>query len=144
MQTQLDDSRFKLILQKKGLRLTKVRTLVYSALHSANGPLTIQQIVDICQEVHFVSIYRTIDVFLQSGIIKQVPIGFKNKYELSDAFKPHHHHVTCDLCGRSVAVNQQSIERLMSRITQAAGMVPTHHHFEAYGICSMCTNATAK
>ncbi len=143
MQNQSNDKRLKKILQERGLRLTKARMLVYIVLHDADAPLSIQQIVDCCTSVHFVSVYRTIEVYLQNGIIKQVPIGFKNKYELSDYFKPHHHHVTCNICGRSTSVNQQSIERLMNTVTRAAGMIPTHHHFEAYGICKTCQASTA-
>lgn len=138
MQNQINGDHLQQILKERGLRLTKVRMLVYVMLQNADTPLSIQQIIDRCNGVHFVSIYRTVEVYLQNGIIKQVPIGFKNKYELSDTFKPHHHHVTCDVCGKSISVNQQSIERLMNSVTQAAGMVPTHHHFEAYGICSAC------
>lgn len=139
MQTAINDTELKRILHHNGLRTTKVRLLVYHVLQNSQKPLTIQQIVGQCHGVHFVSVYRCIDVFLAASIINVVPIGLKNMYELSDSFKPHHHHVTCEACGHSVAVGQESIENLMHKITLSAGMRPTHHHFEAFGICNKCS-----
>lgn len=141
MQIIDNDAHFRALLQERGLRLTKARIVVYKLLQLADSPQSIQQIIEHSKGIHYVSIYRTIDVFLEAAIIRQVPIGFKNKYELSDIFKPHHHHVTCEVCGTNVAVNQESIERLMRHVTHAAGMEPTHHHFEAYGICNDCKSS---
>jgi Fe2+ or Zn2+ uptake regulation protein len=125
-------------LKQHGLSMTRARKEVFLLLLEATVPMTIQQIIRVTDGLHFVSVYRTIETLLTIGVVKQVPIGFKNKYEVSDVFKPHHHHVTCEQCGISVAIHNESIENLMHQVTISSGMQPTKHHFEAYGICNDC------
>ena len=130
---QLEES-----LKRHHLSMTHARKEVFSILLESVAPMTIQEIIVAAKSIHYVSVYRTVDTLLYIGVIKQVPIGFKNKYEVSDNLKPHHHHVTCERCGRSVAVHDDSIEQLMKNVTLHTGMQPTKHHFEAYGICNDC------
>jgi Fe2+ or Zn2+ uptake regulation protein len=138
---QINEMRqFEVALKRYGLSVTKSRKTVFQLLLTASHPMTIQEIITGNTSSHFVSVYRTIDTLLQVGLIKQVPIGFKNRYEVSDEFKPHHHHVTCEQCGTSVAINDAAIEERMNQITQRSGMQPTKHHFEAYGICVKCSS----
>jgi Fe2+ or Zn2+ uptake regulation protein len=129
---------FEARLRENGLSLTAPRRAVFEVLNSSHNPLTIQEIVKQIDGVHYVSIYRTIDALSKHGLIKQVPIGFKNKFELSDDFKPHHHHATCEKCGVSVSIANPSIEQIMNRLTIDAGLKPTRHHFEVYGLCQKC------
>ena len=138
---QIDSSlmfEFENMLKSHKLRLTHVRRDIFSILLVANKPLSIQQMVGKVDDAHFVSVYRSVEAMLQAGIIKQVPQGFKNKFELSDVFKPHHHHVTCELCGMTSEVNDRRIELLMKELTLEAGLKPTRHHFEMYGTCHRC------
>lgn len=125
-------------LKQHSLSMTRVRKEIFSIVLESATPMTMQDIIIAAQRVHYVSVYRTIDTLLQIGVVKQVPIGFKNRYEVSDKFKPHHHHVTCERCGKSVAIHDEKIEQLMKNVTMHTGMQPTKHHFEAYGICSDC------
>ncbi len=137
MQT-VDIKQLEEALKNHGYSMTRARREVFSLLLTAVSPMTIQEIIHATEGLHFVSVYRTIETLLTIGVVKQVPIGFKNKYEVSDVFKPHHHHVTCERCGISVAVHNESIENLMHQVTISSGMQPTKHHFEAYGICNDC------
>lgn len=129
---------FESMLKSSKLRLTHVRREIFTILISAKKPLSIQQIVGKVPDAHFVSVYRSVEAMLQAGVVKQVPQGFKNKFELSDVFKPHHHHVTCEVCGMTSEVNDRRIEILMKELTLEAGLKPTKHHFEMYGICNSC------
>jgi Fe2+ or Zn2+ uptake regulation protein len=137
MQT-LDIQQLEIALKKHGLSVTRARKEVFTLLLNAVAPMTVQEIILASDKLHFVSVYRTIETLLSIGVVKQVPIGFKNKYEVSDAFKPHHHHVTCEKCGISIAIHNETIENLMHQVTVSSGMKPTKHHFEAYGICEYC------
>ena len=107
-------------------------------LSESPHPLAIQEIASRTTDVHFVSVYRSIDALLKAGLIKQVPQGFKNRFELSDTFKPHHHHATCEFCGSSWEINSVELESLMKKLTIEVGLVPTKHHFEIDGVCANC------
>jgi len=126
-------------LKTNGYSLTRPRRAVFSCLLNAVNPLSIQEIVaHTAADIHFVSVYRSVDVLLKAGIITQVSIGFKSVFELSESFKPHHHHATCEVCHRSFPISDVRIEKLMRQLTRQAGLHPTKHNFEAYGICSSC------
>ncbi len=131
-------------MHQAGLRNTHVRQQIFAVLQDTDRPLTIQEIVASTDNAHFVSVYRSIDAMRKADIVKMVPQGFKNLFELSDDFRPHHHHATCELCGKTVELQEPELEALMSRITKHAGLLPTKHHFELFGICSVCATSKHK
>ena len=136
------EQRYLGILKKYGLKNTPLRRQVFSILKSTHKPLTATQIIAGCPEAHEVSVYRTIDSFLRTKIIKQVPQGFKNRYELSDQFQSHHHHLNCERCGKSTAIEDQRFERLLTQIGLESRYTLTKHHLELYGICNDCRRGT--
>jgi len=131
--------RFRKEVTRAGLRLTQSRQRIFEVLESANKPLTIKQIAAALNgKVHFTSVYRSVETLTQAHILREVPHGFKNYYELGEIFRPHHHHVTCEHCGQSTAVNDVRVETLMRELTIKAGLMPTRHNFEMFGICRKC------
>ena len=131
--------RFREELERSGLRLTQNRRRIFEILENANKPLTIKQIAEtLSGEVHFTSVYRSVETLTQARILREIPHGFKNYYELSEIFRPHHHHVTCEHCDKSVAIDDPRIEKLMRELTLRAGLMPTRHNFEMFGICRRC------
>ena len=131
--------RFREELQNAGLRLTHNRQLIFETLARTNRPLTIQQIVQALDgQAHFTSVYRSGETLTQARLLREVPHGFKNYYELGEMFRPHHHHATCEHCGRSIAIDDPRIERLMRELTLRAGLMPTRHNFEMFGVCREC------
>ena len=138
MQIEISFIEFQKEMSRAGLRLTKTRRGIFKILLAAGKPLTIVDIAGQLPDAHFVSVYRSVDALLRAGLIKLVPLGFKNRFELSDMFLPHHHHVTCESCGASTKVHDKAIEKLARQLTRQAGMNPTKHHFEAYGVCELC------
>lgn len=125
-------------LKQLRLRNTHVRTQIFDTLLNSNKPLSIQELTKLVQGAHFVSVYRSVDALQKADIIKLVPQGFKNLFELSDIFKPHHHHATCEKCGTTQEVRAHELEKLMKKLSIKAGLRPTRHHFELYGECLKC------
>jgi Fur family ferric uptake transcriptional regulator len=122
-----------------GLRLTRNRRRIFEVLARADQPLTIQQIAKILAgEVHFTSVYRSVEMLSRARLLREVPRGFKNYYELGEMFRPHHHHATCEHCGRSMTIDDPRIEQLMRELTLRAGLRPTRHNFEMFGVCREC------
>ncbi len=125
-------------IKSTGMRMNKTKLMVFQLLHSVERPMSVQEIAAQITEVHFVSIYRTVDALRRAGVIVQVPQGFKNLFELSDAFKPHHHHISCENCGRLSSINDREIEDLIEKIALDSGYKSTRHHLELYGLCRAC------
>lgn len=138
---QIDHQRadnFQAELKRHNLRLTQTRRQVLEVLYRATHPLTITQIAQEVESSHFVSVYRTIDALTKANIIKQVPSGFKQRFELGDVFNQHHHHAVCERCGESIEVHSAHVESLLTTLTEQAGLTPTKHYFEMFGICASC------
>jgi len=139
MQNQdLLQNQFELVLKDHNLRKTTVRQQLFDILLKINQPLSIQDIVKKVSNAHFVSVYRSIDALHKAGVVVQVPQGFKNLYELSDLFKPHHHHISCEKCGNLSKINDKEIEALIEKISLESGYKSTKHHLELYGVCQNC------
>jgi len=131
-------SSFEELLASKNLRTTKPRRIVFAALKEAAEPLPTSEIIRRCPGVDRVSVYRTIDLFLELHIIERVAYGWKQRYELATPFRPHHHHLTCSQCGNVAELQSEELEILIRRIAKTRGFVLQRHTFELIGICRTC------
>ena len=123
---------------QKGLRLTTPRRAVFEALHKSSRPLMIKDLIQACASTDRTSIYRTLGLFIELGIAEIVPLGWKQRYELTGPFKPHHHHLYCLNCGALIDVHSQKLEQLVAAITHEYGFLPAEHKFEVSGFCRAC------
>ncbi|MEK7626083.1 MAG: Fur family transcriptional regulator [Patescibacteria group bacterium] len=129
------------ILKKNKLSLTKPRESVFKFLATNQKPLTIKEIALGIQNVDRASVYRTVELFENLGIIKKVHVGFKYKVELSDIFQPHHHHIYCTQCGQTFAFEEpEFFEKYIERLGQKFEVEIKDHSFELEGICKSCKN----
>jgi Fe2+ or Zn2+ uptake regulation protein len=119
-------------------KATPDRLAIFAALLHARQAQRPLDIASQLRDVNFTTVYRNLDLFVRLKIARQVPRGFKTYYELGDNFNPHHHHLTCEKCGRTVAFDSAELERLIAKISHQCKMLPTGHHIELYGICRHC------
>jgi len=90
------------------------------------------------------SIYRTLELFESLNIVERLPIGWKHKFELSDAFTTHHHHATCIRCGKITPFEESDTLRLeLKKQAEAIGFIETNHQLEVRGICNQCRSSYA-
>lgn len=136
--TTLHTVEFHKKLHDSGFRVTKTKSEIFDILLNSKKPLSIKEIDSRVKASHFVSVYRSIDVMQKAQVVKLVPQGFKSLFELSDTFKPHHHHATCEKCGKTVEIRSKALEEKMKDISRESGFKPTRHHFELFGICKRC------
>lgn len=95
-------------------------------------------------QVDRASVYRTVAVFEQLGIIQRLQIGWKYKLELSDTFQHHHHHLTCRRCGVSIALEEDShLEAMLQDAAARHGFLMEEHQLEIQGLCANCKKAYA-
>ncbi len=127
------------LLKKNGSSLTKPRKLVFDLLLNQE-PQTIQVL---CRratgQVDRATIYRTIELFEELGIVHRLNIGWKYKIELSDIFSGHHHHFYCTNCQKSYSLPPNSmLETMIDSVTAKEGFSPRGHQLEVYGLCETC------
>jgi Fe2+ or Zn2+ uptake regulation protein len=137
MQNTLEQ-RFVIAMRASGLKITPVRREVFAILCRAERPLLPQEIVARVTTADQSSVYRNLPLLARHKIARKVSQGFKTLYELGDNFTSHQHYAVCERCGRSVKIEDRRLERLIGRVTRAAGMEPTGHFVELLGICERC------
>lgn len=132
------ESNLTAILSNAGLRVTSQRLVVFKALKAATHPLSIVELVEVCPAIDKVSVYRTIRLFSGLSIVTVVTHGWKQSYELSGLFAPHHHHLICTICARAIEIKSEKIEAIIHEVADSHNFTPASHHFEVTGVCSEC------
>lgn len=124
-------------LKKHGYSLTKPRQAVFAALQSGTPRSMHELTMDLSSVIDRASIYRTVALFEELGIVLRVNQGWKYKIELSDIFSPHHHHITCTVCGKTVSFKEPAgLDELLTQIAIEHTYKHTHHSLEISGLCA--------
>jgi len=126
-------------IKRQGFRLTKPRQLLLKTL--TYHPLTIQEIATLLHKkkssVDLVSIYRSLELFIQIGIVNAVEFGDgKKRYELNNPFH-HHHHLICRKCG-TVKDIELDEKILLTQIKKKTKFKIVQHQLEFFGLCPHC------
>jgi Fur family ferric uptake transcriptional regulator len=90
------------------------------------------------QQVGLATVYRTLEVLVESGLVRAHDFGegFK-RYEPMPA-QTHHEHLLCERCGRVVEFQNERLERMLPIIADEHGFQHRRHRVEIYGVCREC------
>ena len=129
------------ILRRNHNYITRPRTLLFNALLEDSSPLSVNEIGSKTKdEISRASIYRTLETLEKLKVVKRVTISFEDKYELSDMFRRHHHHLTCEKCGRVIPIKLgDKMESTMQNFGRRHGFKTTSHEVELRGLCRYCS-----
>jgi Fur family ferric uptake transcriptional regulator len=114
-----------------GYKATPQRLAVLRAL-AAEQHQSLGEIRARCPEVGLVTIYRTLDLLSEIGVVRRLELGGGPRYELAE---DHHHHLICESCG---AISE--FERCPLDLGRLRGMdfEVSSHTLEIYGRCAKC------
>ena len=91
-----------------GYRFTMPRKVIIDVLQKTNKHLSAeeiyQEVYKVCPQVGLTTIYRTLEVLTQMGLIFKFDFGDKRaRYELFEGTNvEHHHHLVCTGCKRII------------------------------------------
>lgn len=127
------------LLRKNGASLTKARRVVFDLLLNQD-PQSMQVLVKRAEsKVDRATVYRTVELFENLGIVHRLNIGWKYKIELSDIFQTHHHHFYCTNCGTAYDLPSNTmLETMIDSVVSKEGFAPRGHQLEVYGLCPNC------
>lgn len=107
------------ILKRKKLRFTKVRDEVLTIFRNKNYALSYYDIEkELQSEYDTATIYRTINTFVESDIIHQIPLDSKTAYyginENGDpgSLKSDHIHFVCGNCRRTFCLDDVTVNNI--------------------------------
>lgn len=130
-------------LASSSIRLTPGRKAVVHLLGNAEGPLSATEIHDSLAGVPLSTIYRTLSVLEEAGVLVPHHATGVTRYEVADWIAGHHHHVICDSCGAVEDIVlptalEDTIEEVVRAVAASAGHLHHDHSLEIHGLCSSC------
>ena len=90
-------------------------------------------------EIGFATIYRTLDLFAELGILQRIDFGDgRGRYEFGESDVHHHHHLICLKCGAVAEFDDDLLDSLESVIKKRNGFEVVDHQLKFYGYCNKC------
>ena len=87
-------------LRGRGYKGTPQRRAVLEAL-AAEQHQSMGELRERCPQVGMVTVYRTLDLLTEQGLVRRLDLGDGPRYELAEN---HHHHMICESCGGHIGV----------------------------------------
>jgi Fe2+ or Zn2+ uptake regulation protein len=123
------------------MRNTRATGLVCDLLRTYARPLTVQELHDHVRarfpRTAYSTVYRIVGRLEAEGRVRRVDWRERgSRFEW--AALPHHHHIVCSVCGRSVDLDDADLGFSEQRVRRATGFLVDHHSIELEGICPSC------
>jgi Fur family ferric uptake transcriptional regulator len=142
--------RFRETLRRRGQRYSMVREAIARAALGYEGHFEVNDLVSELrqagiEEAHLATVYRTLPLLIEAGIIQQTLLSSGERHFYEPAFeRPHHDHLICLGCGKVVEFEFEAFEVLQRDIAKRYGFELTAHVHELLGRCSECRRAEKK
>ena len=89
------------------------------------------------QYMDIATVYRTLRLFRDAGVVTEVEIGDRLHYELTLPGDLHHHMV-CRECRGAYNLSPHYLEEFRDTLVREFGFVPDLEHFSVTGVCAGC------
>jgi Fur family ferric uptake transcriptional regulator len=129
-------------IRSRGRRLTAQRAAIWDVLvergdeHVSAGELA-AAVRARARELHRSTVYRTLDVLVEDGLVLRTHLGGdRSYYEL--AAEHRHHHVVCAGCGAVAHVHDDAIAAALACVQAASGYRLARQELTFGGLCPAC------
>ena len=93
-----------------------------------------------CPGIGLATVYRTIDLFLETGVLRALTLRNNHLRYESNWSDDHHHHIVCTGCGQISEFGSCNFQLITREIEKVTRFRIHDHTLEAYGLCPMCLN----
>lgn len=91
------------------------------------------------RRINLASVYRAIELFCRLGLLTEVDhVAGGQRFELSDDYRGHHHHLICGGCGKTEDFEDCEMEQLEKLIRRRFHFKVTRHDLRFMGLCQSC------
>ena len=131
-------------LKRRGIKFTAPRRRILEAVLEMEDHFEAEQLLFELRQrgerVAKATIYRTLPLLVDCGILKQVRFEVKQAhYELCFGENPHDHMV-CSRCGRIIEFGADEVIELRGRLAKQHNFHAVAHRFQLLGLCHGCAN----
>jgi len=129
-------------LNRQGYRLTPQRLMILSAIEDSDDHISAEeihtQIVDKFPNVNISTVYRTLELLEQLGMVTRTDLGGgRVRYHPLD--KGHHHHLVCRECGAIIDLDESILAPLRDALLREHGFIADLKHLAIRGRCADCS-----
>lgn len=125
------------------LRATRQRAAVMAALDAATDFLSAQDLYAVLRDngenVGLSTVYRTLQTLAATGKVDTIVGDDGEAWYRRCAAVHHHHHLVCRVCGRTVEVENPSVEKWAGKVAGEHGFTEITHTLEVFGVCPQCS-----
>jgi Fur family ferric uptake transcriptional regulator len=129
------------LIKERGFKLTTQRKAVLDAIALSRERFTSDDIFEKIHSEHpeigLVTIYRTLNILSEAGLICEVYTGKRRSYIMRRPSQ-HHHHLVCTHCGNVVDFEGCNLNKLEKQLQQDTGFDIESHLLEFSGCCRNC------
>jgi Fur family transcriptional regulator, ferric uptake regulator len=116
-------------IERKGLRKTLQRDAIIEAAFSTTEHYTAENLLVMAKKidpsVSRATVYRTLPLLVESGLLREVDFGKEFKYYDPNFIEhPHHNHLICVDCDKIVEFEDRNMETLEDCISKRLGFSP--------------------
>lgn len=124
------------------MRDTLQRELILQIFLRREGHISAEQLYDLVKKrdpsIGQATVYRALKLLIEAGLAREIDFGdgvirYEHKYN-----HPHHDHLICRGCGKTLEVVDSVIEKLQKRVAESYGFELTDHEMYLYGYCENC------
>jgi Fur family ferric uptake transcriptional regulator len=134
--------RFRRYLREHHQPITRQRDLVARVVFLSQDHLSVDGIRrELRQQgarVGLATVYRTLDLLVESGLVRAHEFGEGFKRYEPMASHAHHEHLICERCGRVLEFAHERLERMLPVLADEHGFQHRRHRVEIYGVCRTC------
>ena len=129
------------VLREQGHRLTPQRLILLRVVAEGRQHMGVDEVFREAQAAYpymdLATVYRTLRLFKQVGLVTEVAIGDRLHYELTHP-EDRHHHMVCRVCHGAFNLSPHYLEEFNSTLVNEFGFAPDLDNFTIAGICVNC------
>ncbi len=118
---------------EKGIKRTEQREQIFKMLLGAKKPMTAEEIFKATDGISLATVYRTLDTFLEKGVIEKISFENSDKRFFEVAGNAHRHYAVCLSCRHMEYIDLCPVHGLNIDNFEITG-----HRLEIYGYCKDC------
>lgn len=132
--------RFRDFLVRKGLRVTNQRMAIFDAAYTIEDHFTAEELLtaarDIDRSVSRATVYRSIPILTESGVVREIDVGRDYKFYLtSRGQRLDHAQVICKECDKIYEIEAPFLEWYSKSIAMKVGLVAESQRLQVYAHC---------
>ncbi len=137
-----EETRFEAFLRSKKLKLTGERLAILASIFQRESHFDAEalhaQLRTEGGDISRATVYRTLDLLVQSGLVRKNSLGASHaNYEAAHGDE-HHDHLICLNCNEVVEFYRPDLEELQVGICADHGFKLIHHSLQIFGLCPAC------